>query len=253
MQIAGFKFRAVTGQVLYSGPGIYIYTHQATGKSFVRAMRNCRAQRGKNNYPNLLKELLKTNPSEVLLFMAELPKDTKDALFLSSRAVLSHLSERGVLFKRPSPNRGGAYRQLPGEEKIRFTVWKLQHKATGALYYFEEINSIDPERVMARISQRMLTFNNYVMKSIPNANRAMYYFVKANGLTDIDHWEITDLKQEFESEHKAMLHITRLSKDHLLLNEVVLSRISSVDALYYANSMLRLPHRDMDEYLGIAR
>jgi hypothetical protein len=253
MQIAGFKFRAVTGQVLYSGPGIYIYTHQATGKSFVRAMRNCRAQRSKNNYPNLLKELLKTNPSEVLLFMAEITKDTKDALYLSSRAVLSHLSERGVLYKRPSPNRGGAYRVLPGEEKIRFTVWKLCHRETGAVFYFEEISTVPELAILARISQRMLTFNNYVLKTIPNANRAMYYFVKHHGLTDISHWDITDLAQEFESEHKAMLYITRLSKQHLEAGEVVLSRISSVDALYYRNSMLRLPHASMEEYLGIAQ
>ncbi|BAW19194.1 hypothetical protein [Ralstonia phage RP31] len=214
-------------------------------------MKNCRAQRGKNNYPALLKEMLKTHPSEVLLWMVELPKGTKQSLFIDSRKVVSHLSEQGTLYNRPKPKRGGSNRLLPGEEAIHYTVWKLMHKATGAVFYFEDTNDIPTDKVMARVSQRMLTFNNYVMKNIVNANRCMYHFVKRFGFTDISHWEVTDLQQKFETEQEAMLYITKLSRDHLVAKELVLSRISNVDALYYHNTMLKLDHLGMEEYLGL--
>lgn len=220
--------------------------HQASGKCFVRAMRNSRAQRGKNNYPNYLKELLKTNSCEVLLFLAELPKDTKEALYLASRAVVSCLSEKGILYKRAKPNRGGIYRQLNGEENIRFTVWSMVHKETGAVFYFEEVKGVD---VTGKIQQRIRTFNNYVEKNIANANRVMYYFSKANFPLSMDDWSIRDLDLELATEQKALLHITKLSKQHMESNEVVLNRVSNIDALYYRNTMLKLPHVSIEEYL----
>lgn len=242
---AGFNFRQLKAPTLCSGPGIYIYMHQATGKCFVRALRNCRIQRGPNNYPTHLKELLKTNKSEVLIFLAELNKDTKEALFFSSRAVMASLSERGMLYKRPAGGRG-AYRKLPGEGKELYTVWIMTHAKTGALYYFHQIKGTD---VTGQVSQRMLTFNNYVLKHIPNENRTMYSFAKNHFPLDISHWVIRDLDLAFLSEEDACRHITKLSKQHLEAKEVVLNRVSNVDALYYRNSLLKLPHLSMEEYI----
>lgn len=244
--IAGFNFRQLKNPTLCSGPGIYVYIHQSSGKCFVRAMRNARAQRGPNNYPNYLKELLKGNKSEVLIFLAELPKDTKEALYLASRAVVSQLSEKGMLYKRPKPNRGGVYRQLPGEGNELYTVWIMTHAKTGAVFYFEEIKGAD---VTNKVSQRMLTFNNYVVREVANANRVMYYFAKKFFPLDVSGWVVRDLDLAFQTEHEAMLHITKLSKQHLEAKEVVLSRVSNIDALYYRNSMLKLPHISMEEYL----
>jgi hypothetical protein len=247
MNIAGFKFRQLLTPTLFSGPGLYLYIHQASGKCFVRSMRNSRMQRCKKNYPNQLKDLLKTNNSEVLIYLAEMEKDTKEALFLASRAVAVQLSERGVLFKAQTPNRGGIYRQLPGEENQRFTVWVMTHKETGAMFYFEEIKGVD---VTNKVSQRMLTFNNYVIKQISNQNRVMFGFAQQHFPLDVEGWVVRDLDVTYQTEHEAMLHITKLSKQHLEAGEVVLSRISNVDALYYRNSMLKLtPHLSMDQYL----
>jgi hypothetical protein len=246
MNIAGYTFRPVMMQTLCSSPGIFIYTHQATGKSFVRAMRNCRTQRSKNNYPAQLKELLKSNPSEVLLFLAELPKDTKEALYLASRAVAAHLSEKGVLFKQEKPHRGGIYRQLNGEEKQRYTVWLLTHKASGAVFYFEELTGVV---VTAKVSQRMLTFNNHVLKKVSNANRVMYEFAKKHFPLDIGGWTVRDLELEFETEQEAQRHITRKSKQHIEAGEVVLNRVSNIDALYYRNTILKLDHVGIEAYL----
>lgn len=222
--------------------------HQASGKCFVRAMRNSKAQRGKNNYPNCLKELLKTHSCEVLLFLAELPKDTKEALYLASRSVVSALSEKGILYKRPKPNRGGIYRQLNGEENIRFTVWSMVHKETGAVFYFEEVKGVD---VVSKVAQRIRTFNNYVEKNIANANRVMYYFAKKNFPLAVEDWAVRDLELELTTEQKALLHITKLSKQHMESNEVVLNRVSNIDALYYRNTMLKLEHASIGQYLGI--
>lgn len=247
MQIAEFKFRPIKGIPLFSGPGVYIYVHQASGKCFVRAMRNVRMQSSPNNYPGSLKALLKTHPSEVLLFLAELSKDTKEARYLASRAVATHLSEKGVLYKKPKPHRGGIYRQLPGEEITSYTVWSMVHKDTGAIFYFEEIKGA---AVANKVSQRMLTYNNYVIKNVVNANRAMYYFAKQQFPLDIEQWIIRDLDLSFETEREAMTHITKLSKQHLENKEVVLNRIASLDPLYYRNAMLKvIPHLSMTEYL----
>lgn len=250
MEIAGYSFRVVKGQILYGGPGIFIYTHLSTGKCFVSAKRNSRAQRSKNNFPNLLKELLKTDKSDVIVWHAELPKDTKEALYIASRAVVSHLSEKGTLYKRPRPNRGGIYRQLTGEEKIRFTIWRMTHKATGATFYFDDVKGTPLEKIEAKISQRMLSFNNYVMKDIVNANRVMHAFIKKTGFTDISHWDYVDMDEEFSTENESALRITKLSRDRLVAGLVVLNRISSVDALYYHNAMLKLSHLSMEEYLA---
>lgn len=254
MQLAGYNFRIVKGQVIYGGPGIYVYVHQATGKCFVRAMRNIRAQRSKNNYPALLKELLKNNPSEVMLFLAELPKDTKEALYLASRAVLSSLSEKGVLYKRPRPSRGGAYRLLPGEEAIKFGIWRMTHKKTGAVFYFEDVHGTAQEKITAKVSQRMLTFNNYVMKNVVNANRVMYHFIKHHGLTDLKDWDVVVLDEVFVSEQEAQKRIIKLSRDHMVTRDaVVLNRVADIDALYYRHSMLKLPHLSMEEYIGVEK
>lgn len=248
MKIAGYNFRQVKGPILCSSPGIFIYMHQATGKCFVRALRNARIQRSKNNYPNYLKELLKANPSEVLIYMADLHKDTKEALFLASRAVVTHLSAKGVLYKRPKPHRGGIYRQLADEAQQAYTVWCMTHMFTGAVYYFEEIKGVE---TLGKISQRLLTFNNYVIKSIPNGNRVMHSFIKKHGLSDISHWLIRDMDLELPTEQQACLYITKLSKQHLDANEVVLNRISGHDALYYRNSLLKLEHKSIEEYLHV--
>lgn len=241
MQIAGYTFRPVKGRILCGSPGIYIYIHQTTGKFFVRAMRNSRAQRGKNNYPNYLKELLKDKPSEVLLFLAEIAKDTKEALTLASRVVISHLSEKGVLYKRKKPDRNGIFQE-------KYTVWMLTHKKTGAVYYFEEIKGVPVE---AKVSQRLLTFNNYVLKDLVHANRVMHYFVKQFGLTDIGHWDLTDLNHSFETEHEALFHITQLSRDHFVKEGLVLNRINNIDSLYYRNTMLKLSHLTVVDYLQL--
>jgi hypothetical protein len=244
--IAGFNFRQLKAPTLFSGPGVYIYMHQASGKCFVRAVRNSRTQRGPNNYPKQLKDLLKVNRSEILIFLAELKKDTKEVLFLASSAVRTNLSERGMLYKNTKPGAGGAYRLLPGEGKELYTVWVMTHARTGALYYFEEIQGVD---VVQKVSQRMLSFNNYVLKHIPNENRTMYNFAKDHFPLDISKWVIRDLELAFLSEQDATKYITRLSKQHLEANEVVLSRISNMDALYYRNSILKLSHVSMEQYL----
>lgn len=247
MNIAGFKFRQLLTTTLFSGPGLYLYIHQATGKCFVRSMRNSRMQRSKNNFPNQLKDLLKKNNSEVLIYLSELEKDTKEALFLASRIVATNLSEKGVLYKAPKPNRGGMYRQLPGEENQLFTVWVMTHRETGALFYFEEVKGVD---VASKVTQRMLTFNNYVFKQISNQNRVMYEFAKQNFPLDIEGWVVRDLDVAFQTEEEAIRHITKTSKQHLEAGEVVLNRISNVDALYYRNSLLKLtPHVSMEEYI----
>lgn len=247
MQIADFTFRPINGIPLYPGPGVYMYIHQTSGKCFVRAMRNVRMQKSNKNYPAPLKALLKTHPSEVLLYLAELPKDTKEVLYLASRAVATHLSGKGLLYKKPKPSRGGMYRILPGEESDGYTVWRMLHKKTGAVFYFEELKGIC---VKNKISQRMLTFNNYVMKNIPNTNRAMYHFAKQHFPLDVEQWDVQDLALTFSTEREAMAHITKLSKQHLEKAEPVLNRIASFDPLYYRNTMLKLtPHLGMGEYL----
>lgn len=246
MNIAGYNFIKVTGTSFYSGSGIFIYLHQATGKCFVRALRNCKVQRGKNNYPNYLKELLKVNSSEVVLFFAEITKDTKEAVFLASRAVVAGLSEIGKLYKRPKPNRGGIYRQLNGEELQRYTVWSMMHRGTGAVFYFEELANTD---VTDKVKQRLRTFNNYVAKGITNSNRVLHYFTKQHFPLLLDDWVIRDLEMQLVSEQKALLHITKLSKNHLESNEVVLNRICNTDSLYYRNALLKLKHVSLEEYL----
>lgn len=246
MILAGFKFRLLKSPTLSSGAGLYVYIHQSTGKCFVKAMRNARNQRSKNNYPTPLKELQKNKPSEILIYLAELPKDTKEALFLGSRAVATHLSEKGMLFKKPRAQKGGIYRKLPGEENELYTIWLMTHKETGALFYFEEIKGQD---VMQKVCHRMLTFNNYVVKEVVNANRVMYNFAKKFFPMDISDWVIRDLDMAFLTEEDALQHITKLSKQHLEAKEVVMNRVSTIDALYYRNSMLKLPHLSMEEYL----
>lgn len=246
MNIAGYKFHLFKGPMLNATPGILIYIHQETGKCFVRVMRNIRKQRGKNNYPTSLKELLKTNTSEVFVYAADVPKDTKDALHYAARIVRAHLSAKGILYKNPKPKLTDAC-QIPSDNAERFTVWKLTHRSTGAIYYFEEVKGVD---VLRKICQRMRTFNNYVEKNVVNANRVMYHFAKKFFPLDTSVWNIEDLNLDLPTEQEAALYTTTLSKKHLENNEVVLNRISNIDALYYRNTALKLPHIGIDVYLG---
>lgn len=247
MQISNYNFTKVTGKSFYTGPGIYIYIHQESGKCFVRALRNSRVQRSKNNYPNYLKELLKINASDVLLLFTEISADTKEALHAAATAVTCALSERGILYKRPNSNKVRDYLQPLTHDSVKFTVWSMTHRKTGSVFYFEEVKGND---VADKVVQRLRTFNNYVEKNIVNANRVMFYFVKQHGATKLEDWTVRDLDLAFETEQQALLHITKLSKQHLDNREIVLNKVSGLDSLYYRNSMLGLtPHLSTSEYL----
>lgn len=245
MNIAGYKFHLFNGPTLDSTPGIFIYIHQATGKHFVRTMRNIKKQRGKNNYPTMLKDLLKTNESVVSVYVADAPKDTKEALYRAYRTICAHLALKGVLYKNPKPKCCDmCYSSLL--ESDRLTVWKLTHKLTGAVFYFEAIKGTD---VTDRVEQRMRTFSNCVIKGITNTNRVMYHFAKKFFPLNETQWDVEDLNLEFLTERDTTAHIAMLSKKHLEDKVVVLNRINNIDALYYRNTVLKLPHIGIDEYL----
>ena len=237
MQIAGYKFHLLNAPPLHGTPGVLIYIHQATGKHFMRAMRNVRKQRGKNNFPTPLKELLKTNASEVLVYVTDVHNDTKEALYGATSVIRAHLMSKGVLYQKP---------KIEPEAK-HFTVWKMRHRQTGAVFYFEEVKGVE---VQQKVEQRLKTFNNYVVRSIVNANRVMYCFANKFFPLEVSQWDIEDLKLDFPLEREAILRIGTLSKQHLEADEVVLNRIFSYDSLYYRNTFLKLPHIGIEEYLG---
>lgn len=237
MQIAGYKFHLLNAPALCSTPGVLIYIHQATGKHFVRVMRNVRKQRGKNNYPTPLKELLKTNTSEVLVYVADVVNDTKEALHGASKVIRTHLTAKGVLYKKPET-----------ETVVeRFTVWRMRHRQSGAVFYFEEVKGVEVQR---KIVHRLKTFNNYVVRSTINANRVMYCFASKFFPLKASDWDVEDLNLDFPLQREAILRIGTLSKLHLEANEVVLNRIFSFDSLYYRNTFLKLPRIGIEEYLG---
>lgn len=250
MIIADYTFRTVTGQILSASPGIFLYMHQATGKFFVRGMRNCRVQRGRKNFPTHLKEVLKGNPSEVLIWMAELPSDTKEALIRGTESVVKYLTDKGMLYKHERATRYGYHGRCPDAAPVQFTVWKMTHRKTGAVFYFEDEVGIARETILEKVAHRIRTFNNYVSKSIVNDNRSMYYFCKLNGQQKLEDWDVVDLGYEFETEREASIRITKLSRDHLVAGDIVLNRVAQNDALYYANAYLKMPHRCMEEYLS---
>lgn len=246
MNISGFQFRPVAGNSFYRGPGVFLYLHQATGKYFVQTFRNSQRQKSKKNYPKHLKELLKTNASEVILFFAELEKDTKEALHHTSCFIIGKLAEMGKLYERSKPNRSNVLVELGLLDPQFYTVWSMVHKTTGAVYYFEELEGVC---VVERVEQRIKTFNNYAAKCIANANRVMYQFTKQYYPLVTNDWVIRDLGTHSNTEREALKIITKLSKTHLEQGEVVLSRICNNDSLYYRNAMLKLPHLSLEQYL----
>lgn len=246
MNISGYNFRRVAGTSYYSGPGVFLYLHQETGKYFVQTFRNSQRQKSKKNYPKHLKELLKTNASEVVLFFAELEKNTKEALHHTSCHLIGKLSEMGKLYERAKPNRGNLFVELGLIPPQFYTVWSMVHKSTGAVFYFEELEGVC---VVERVEQRIKTFNNYAAKCISNANRVMYQFTKQHYPLHVNDWVVRDLATHSESERKVLQIITKLSKTHLEQGEVVLNRICNNDSLYYRNALLKLPHVSIEEYL----
>lgn len=246
MNIPGHSFNRVTGTSLYSGPGIFIYVHQETGKCFVRAMRNARMQRSKNNYPKYLKELLKTKTCEVSMYFAEVDKDTKDALYLASRDVITKLSAVGRLYKRPKPNRSIDAKH-PDGTPVRYTAWSMTHIDSGAVFYFEEVAGVD---VSEKVVQRLRTFNNYVAKSIVNSNRVLYYFTKQHYPLSSDGFVLRDLQLDAVTEQQALKLITLRCKAHLEAGEVVLNKVCNSDSLYYRNAFLKLDHKTIEQYLS---
>ena len=246
MQIAGYKFHLFRGPTPNSSPGIFIYTHQKSGMCFVRAMRNIRMQRGRNNYPTKLKELLKTDPSEVTVYVADVPRNTKEMLHFATRIVSNHLSMKGTLYKDPKPDHVEECFASIDNAK-RFTIWELTHRRTGAVFYFEEIRGVD---VLRKIWQRLRTFNNCVEKNISATNRVMYHFTKKFFPLDLGDWEIKDFGMDLVTEKEAAACIATTSKKHLEEKRVVLNRIHNTDALYYRNTVLKLPHIGIEEYLG---
>lgn len=248
MNIAGIRFRLIRGSIMYNCAGVLVYKHKDSNKCFVRAMRNCRMQRSKNNYPTQLKRLLKDQPSEVVIYLGELPKSTTDALFLSSRSVCADLSERGLLWKEDSIKARGIYRPLNGEEDLKHKVVLITHKDTGAVFYAHEQASRCSASGMA---QRLTTFNNYVRKDIVNPNRVMHAFTRRHGQLGMEHFVLRDVAASFTSEKDAKTFINKKCFAHLQNNEIVLNRIADMDALYYRNSILKLDHASMDQYLKL--
>lgn len=245
MQLANFEFRQIITPTITSTPGIYIYVHEATGKYFVRAMRNARLQKNKNNYPALLKEFLKKNNSEVVIYLADLKDDSKETLFNASKIIATLLTERGLLYKRPEGVNNGLHKCAAGSTDV-YTVWSMTHKVTGAVYYFEEVKGRD---VTGKVNGRMGTYNSHVEKRLSHINRVMNGFAKNHFPLQLNDWILRDLDLAFISEAAACKYITKASKQHLEAKEIVLNRVSNMDVLYYRNSMLKLPHVSLNEYL----
>lgn len=245
MKVAGFNFRIFNPESGYAGPGVMIYTHVASGKQFVRTFANCRHQRTRKNFPTPLQELLKKTPSEVYLYICELQKGTRDVLYAASRTIISVLSEAGTLYRRERPARG-LYRELPGQESIKYTVWSMTDKLTGAVFYFPERVGI---QVTGKASNRIATFNGYVSKCVVNANRVMHHFAKKHFPLTLEQFVLRDHELSLSGEEAALSEITKLSRANLMDGVTVLSRVSSTDALYYRNNMLRLPHLGIDAYV----
>lgn len=245
MKVAGFQFRVFSSESRYSGPGVLIYTHATTGKQFVRTFANCAHQRSRNNFPTPLKELLRKVPGDVHVYLSELQTGTRDALYVVSRAVISALTEKGTLYRRERNSRG-IYRPLPGEENIKYTVWSMTDRATGAVFYFPERVGI---QVTGKVNQRIMTFNGYVLKNVVNANRVMHHFAKKYHPLSPEQFILRDLGLEVEGEEAAFAEITKLSCNDIKQGICVLSKVSSTDALYYRNNMLRLKHVGVDQYI----
>lgn len=246
MIIAGLKFRALKAPIMYNTAGVYVYKHKASGKCFVRAMKNCRNQRSKNNYPMHLKQYLKQNPSDVIIYLADLKVERKEALFSATRAVADELSSRGLLYKLDDA-RVGLYKRLRGEEMIKHSLWSTTHVETGAVFYFYAEQGKDAAAIA---TQRLKTFDNYVEKGVVNANRTMHFFTKKNYPLSRAEWVLRDLGIVAEGEKAARLQVAKLSKTALEQGTVVLNRICDTDALYYRNAVLKLEHKSMDQYLG---
>lgn len=246
MQIAGYKFHPYKGPSVYSAPGIFIYIHQSSGKCFVRAMSNRREQYGKNSFPESLRELLKTNASDVLIYVADVSDNTRETLHAAAKVIRTNLASKGMLYKSLRTKVVGG-QLVPVKGAARFTVWEMTHRATGAVYYMEEVKDVC---VQNRVSRHMLTFNNYVIKRVVNTNRSMYHFAKNHFPMDVDSWDVVDLSLDLDTEKAIVSQIAMLSKKHLEGKGIVLNRVCNEDALDYSNLVLRLPTRTMAEYLG---
>lgn len=245
MQVEGFQFRVYNSNSGYAGPGVMIYTHAVTGKQFVRTFANCRQQRSRKNFPTALQELLRQTPSDVLVYICELQNGSRDALYSVSRTIISALSEEGTLYRRERHSRG-VYRPLSAEEDIKYTVWSMTDKMTGAVFYFaERVGCL----VSGKVNNRIMTFNGYVVKNVVNANRIMHAFAKKHHPLTPEQFVLRDHELSVSGEEAALMEITKMSRANLLEGTCVLSKISSTDALYYRNNMLKLPHIGIADYV----
>lgn len=248
MVIAGLKFRLVKGTIFYNCSGVLIYKHKTSERYFVRAMKNCRMQRSKNNYPVQLKKHLKAVPGEVIIYMAQTPQCNREALMQSYRAVSKELSDKGLLYKdEEATHKSNVYSMTEQERAAKWTVWSMTHKDTGAVFYFKHEAG---ECVQESVQQRFKTFDTYVEANIVHANRTMHSFAKQYWpLVDQD-WVVRDLGLSFDTEAQAKTCITKLTKTHLEQGEVVLNRVCDMDALYYRNHIIKLtPQVNMETYL----
>lgn len=248
MIIAGFEFKQQLRPTLLSVPGTYLYIHQTSGKCFVSSVRKASKQRSAKNYPTQLKDLLKVEDSQVIIYLAELPNDYRETLYSATMQVSKVLAERGSLFKDKEATSNSIYGKQNNVVDI-FAVWIMTHKETGAVYYFADKEGVD---VMNKISQRMLTYNNHVIKKISHVNRTMMAFVKNHFPVDVTHWVVRDTTARFTSEIEAQRFIVKQSKNSLDEKIVVLNRINSMDITHYCNHFLKLPTVSIEQYLKTA-
>lgn len=204
--------------------------------------------RGRHNYPTRLKDLLRQDPSDIVIWIHDLANDSKDTHANVLNKVMTSLIANDMNYTRtrtPRPSKA------LGEASTKHTVWSMTHQETGAVFYFAERIGV---LVSGKINSRLITFNGYVMANLPHANRAMYYFFirmhEMHMVPSPEHFAVRDLEYEFETSEEAEIQVTRLSRFDLHQNIVVLNKVSGVDALYYRNTVLRMPTLSMQEYLG---
>jgi hypothetical protein len=245
--IAGFNFKPFTGVSLHNGLALFLYKHLNSEKYFVRTMYDARLHRGKYNYPTKLKDLLKQRQSDVYVWICTLNDDSVKTRNAALAKVTLELTAKEMLYLGKCPQK---YFKAPSGASECFTVWSMTHCETAAVYYFtERVNA----PVVGKVNSQIISFNGYVMANIPHANRAMYYFFKRMHedckAPSPEHFTLNCLESQYDSLIEAERAVLKFSRQDLSDNIIVLNKVCDTDALYYRNTVLKMPILTMDEYL----
>ena len=243
MQLDKFVFSPfVAGMFDAEKPSaIFVFRHVVSNMHYAARYWDASRYIGKENYPIALANKLLSIPSQVEVFALRLVTKVRTTAEKIMNKVVDALTEDGLYFKNARHYANKPFSVIPEE---MFRIYKLVHKATGAVHYSQELITASSANVLSR---KAIYFNDLVTKRDKREDVLLQFCTQFFPIKP-ENWT-AEVVKTLNTPVEVTQALEELSLKALKEGCLVLNRIRTHSPIWYYNNLRRGKNVQVDEYL----